>query len=512
MSENSFNTSRIAKNTTLLYIRMMVVMFINLYTVRIVLNALGVENYGIYDVVAGVIYMLSSVSSVLSTATQRYYSFYIGEKKSEHLRNIFSTSLYLYASLSLIVLIFGETIGLWFINSQLVIPEERMNAANWIYQFSIFSFISTIIQIPFSAAIIAHEDMGIFAIISTAESGLKLITALLILVIPLDRLVIYGLSIFGISISVLIFYVILGRRKYAECRYQKSKEKFLFKELLSFSGWSLFGSVASIGMSQVNSILINIFFGPIVNAARAISFQINSAISSFSGSFLMAIRPPMIKAYAEGSYLYLNKIFYLSNKFIYYCLLMICLPLMFEMNTVLALWLKISDVQSVLFSRLILVYAMIMSLNNPISIIIQATGHVKQYHIPVETFTLLCVPGTYMLFKSGYPVYSTYIVMITAAIASHIVRLICLKKYYKEFMYSEYIKTFLLPAFVITFISSFLVFLVYGNISNTTLRVFVVSFASILCIGTFVFVIGLSKTEKEVLKQFISNLKQKIRA
>jgi O-antigen/teichoic acid export membrane protein len=273
--------------------------------------------------------------------------------------------------------------------------------------------------------------------------------------------------------------------------------------LLSFSGWSLFGSIAGVGMAQVNTILVNIFFGPLVNAARAISFQFSMAVSSFSNSFLMAIRTPMIKSYAEESYLYLNKIFNMSNKFIYYSLLMICLPLIFEMDTILIFWLKTSDVETVLFSRLILVYALIMSLNNPISIIIQATGNVKGYHVAVETFTLLCVPATYILFKLGYPAYTTYIIMIVAAIASHVVRLICLKKYYKAFSYSEYIKSFLLPAFAITLVLSFLFFLIHTSFFSPSPRIFAIVLFSIVSVPVFTFLIGLTKTEKEVLKQLI---------
>jgi O-antigen/teichoic acid export membrane protein len=509
MPDNSSNSKRIAKNTTFLYIRMMFVMIINLYAVRLVLNALGAEDYGINNVVAGVITMLISVSSVLSTATQRYYSYSIGENNLGRLRNIFSTSINIYALLSLIVIILGETVGLWFVNTQLVIPDERMNAANWIYQFSIFSFIITFIQVPYSAATIAHEDMGIFATISTVECVLKLIAAFLLFVIPLDKLIIYGATLFLISTLVLISYIIVGYSKYAECRYQKPTEKNLLKELLSFSGWSLFGSVAGVGMSQVNTILINIFFGPLANAARAISFQFSMAMSSFSGSFLMAIQPPMIKSYAEESYLFLNKIFYLSNKFIYYCLLMICLPLMFEMNTVLNLWLKTTDPQTVLFSRLILVYALIMSLNNPISIIIQATGHVREYFVPVETFTLLCVPATYILYKLGYPAYSTYIVMIIATVAAHVVRLIILKRYYKPFSYSEYIKSFVLPALAITIVTLLIIFLVHRSIMNTSLRIVAVFFLSVVCVAAFALLIGLSKAEKDNLQQLITNMKRK---
>jgi O-antigen/teichoic acid export membrane protein len=488
---------------------MMVVMIINLYAVRILLNALGVEDYGIYNVIAGVITMLYSVSSVLSTATVRYYSYSIGENNFERLRNIFSTSLSIHVLLSLLIILLGETAGLWFVNTQLVIPDDRMEAVNWIYQFSIFSFISMIMQVPFSAAIIAHENMGIFAIISTAESVLKLIAALLIYVIPLDGLIVYGATLFLISALILVSFIIIGQRKYAECHYKRPTEKVLFKELLSFSGWSLFGSVAGVGISQVNTIMVNVFFGPFVNAARAISFQFNMAINSFIGSVLLAIRPRMIKSYAEESYLYLNKIFYLSNKFIYYSLLMICLPLIFEMETILALWLRTTNTQTELFSKLILVYALIMSLNNPISIIIQATGHVKEYHISVEFFTLLCAPSTYLLFKLGYPAYSTYSVMIIAAVASHVVRLICLKKYYRPFSYSEYIKSFLFPALAITLVTTFFVFLVHSSIMNTSLRIGAVVFLSVVCVTVFALLIGLSRTERVVFRQIIKIINSK---
>ncbi len=509
MSDNYHNTKRIANNTTLLYFRMLVVMGINLYSVRLLLNALGVVDYGIYDVVAGVITVLSSVSSVLQTATLRFYSFALGQNNFERLQKIFSTSIYIYVLLSILVFILGETIGLWFVNTQLVIPCERMNAANWIYQFSIFSFIAIIMQVPFSSAVIAHEDMRIFAKLSIAESFIKFMAILLILVIPLDKLIIYGAFLFLIYTLVLISYIRIGYVKYAECRYKKPTERVLFQELISFSGWSLFGSVAGVGMSQVNTILVNIFFGPLISASRAISLQINMAISSFTGSFLMAIRTPMIKSYAEGSYLYLNKLFSISNKLIYYCLLMVCIPLMVEMENILFFWLKTTDTNTVLFSRLILVYALIMSLNNPISIIIQATGHIREYHIPVEIFTLLCVPATYLLFKLGYPAYTTYIVMIIASIASHIVRLICLKKFYKPFSFHEYISSFLLPTFFITLISSFFVFQVHKSITDTFLRVTAVGFTSILIVTLFVMLIGLSKSEKDIIKQLVASIKRK---
>lgn len=510
MQNNTLNSNRLAKNSILLYTRMIIVMIINLYTVRIVLKALGAVDYGINDVVAGVITMLISLSSVLSTATQRYYSSAIGENRINRLRDIFSTSVNIYLVLSLIVVILGETIGLWFVNNYLVIPDNRINAANWIYQFSIFSFIFTFLQVPYSAAVIAREDMGIFTIISTTECLLKFSAAFLIVMVPKDRLVVYGAGLLLISFLVMISYILVGYFKYAECRYKLQREKKLFKELISFSGWSLFGSLAGVGMSQITTILINVFFGPLFNAARAISFQFNFALSSLTASFLMALRPQMIKSYAEESYLYLNKIFNLSNKVIYYGLLIVSLPLIFEMNTVLFFWLNKTDSETILFSRLILIYTLIMSLNNPISIIIQAIGRVKEYHLPVETITLLCVPVTYVLFKFGFPAYSTYLVMILAAIVSHFIRLICLKKFYKHFEYSEYLKSFVMPAFFITLISSFFIFLVSRSNIVPIYRIPLIFFLSLICVLTLVLLFGLSNNEKEDIKKIFIYLKGKI--
>lgn len=509
MQKENLDSNRLAKNSILLYIRMIVVMIINLYTVRVVLKALGAIDYGINDVVAGVITMLISLSSVLSTATQRYYSSTIGDDRVSRLQDIFSTSINIYLILSLIVIVLGETVGLWFLNHYLVIPENRIYAANWIYQFSIFSFIFTFLQVPYSAAVIAREDMGIFTIISTCECLLKFGAAFLIFIVPKDRLIVYGANLLLISFLILMSYVAVGYYKYAECRYKIQKEKKLFRELISFSGWSLFGSLAGVGMAQVTTILINVFFGPLFNTARAISFQFNYALSSLTASFLMALRPQMIKSYAEGSYLYLNKIFNLSNKVIYYGLLIVSLPLIFEMNAILMIWLGKTDYQTIMFSRLILIYTLIMALNNPISIVIQAIGKVKEYHIPVETITLLCVPITYVLFKLNFPAYSTYIVMIGAAILSHFVRLVCLKKFYDHFDYLEYIKSFLIPAIFITLFSSFFVYVISKSDLNTFVRLLIVFLVSLTSILLLVLIFGLSRNEKEDVRKIVSYFKKK---
>lgn len=495
--------NRIATNSILLYLRMVVVMLLNLISVRLVLKGLGVNDYGINDVVAGIITTLSSLTNVLSTATQRYYSISIGKSDFPRINQIFSSSLKIYIIFSFIVFILGESIGLWLIIHKLNIPLERMQAAFWVYQFSIFAFIFSFLQIPYSSAVIAFEDMNYFAAISFLEAILKIIAAFSLTFIIGDRLVIYGLFLLFISFLVLVIYVAIGRKKYSECRYRKVKDGIHFKELISFSGWSLFGSIAGVGMNQIITILVNIFFGPVVNTARAISLQFNLAFTSLTASFLMAIRPQMISSYALGSFDYLNRLFGISNKIIFYSMLMICLPLFIEMESVLRFWIQNAEPQTILLSRLIIIYAFIMALNNPISIIIQATGKVKEYHIAVEFITLSCVPISYVLFKMGFPVDTSYLAMIASALFAHIIRLICLKKFYFQFCYKTYISDFLLPALLSLLLSTSIVLAINCLINIDFYRILIVFVSSILFVLFFFYILGLNKNDRIVLQNFI---------
>ena len=497
---------KIVNNSILLYIRMMVVMFINLYTVRIVLSALGETDYGIYNVVAGVITMLNGVTTVLASATQRYYSYSIGENNHALLPEIFSTSTNIFAIASISVIILGETIGLWFLNTQLVIPPDRLGAANWIYQFSILSFVFSMMKSPFSSAIIANENMGVFAIISFCDCLLRFGVAWLLLISPIDKLIFYG------GLMLLIHFIDFGfnfgycRKNYDECRYVKISHKDLYKKMFSFSGWTFFGSMAGVCMNQFITLLVNIFFGPTANAARAIAMQINGALSSFCGSFIMAVRPPMIKSYAEHDYSYLNKLFSLSNKFTYYCMLFIVLPLYIEMEVVLDLWLGNSSEQMCLFSRLILIYAFILSLNNPITIIMQAADRVKQYYIFVEVFTLLCPVIVFVLYKVGCPVESAFWCMICSILLSHFVRIWCINKYYSGFNLRDYVFSFIIPAIIITIIDVVVVLLMTHVINDGIVRMMIILVVSFVIVFFLAFLFGISKEERLFVKGLIKKL------
>lgn len=496
---------RIAKNTALLYVRMLVIMVINLFTVRVVLKALGAENYGIFDVVAGVVTIMSSFEHVLGGATSRYFSFYLGAKDKVKLNEAFSNSIIIYSLFSLIVLFLAETIGLWFVNAHLNIPIERMPAANWVFQFSIFAFIFSILRTPFSSIVTSHEDINIYAVITTAEWVLKLLFALSISFVPFDSLIYYSAYLMLIPLLALVVYVVYSYKKYEECR-RLTKMTPMYKQMLSFSGWMLFASFAGVGMMQVNTVLVNIFFGPIVNAARAIALQINSAVGSFSSSFLTAVKPPMIKAYADEDYNNLNRLFDAANKFILYSMLIVCIPLLTEMEYVLKLWLDVSDSQTILFSRLTLIYAFIMVLNNPISFIMHATGKVKEYHTRVEIPTILCMPLTWLLFAIGLPAYTSFLAMIVVALTSHIIRLFCLRKYYPSFSIRSYLITIICPAIIIGLITFVIALAAHVVIKNELLSLGLVIVLSIFIIGTLVYMFALSEYEKGIISAFIKKV------
>jgi len=501
------NGRRIAKNTAFLYARMLFVMLINIFSVRFVLKGLGVVDYGVFNVVAGLVTMFSSLSSVISSATLRFHSFAIGEGKSDGVSKVFTASFNIYAALAILVIVVGEIIGVWFINCKADIPADRMNAANWVFQFSIVSFAIGLMTSPFSSLIFAYERMQVFSVISVTECVLKFLLALSLLHITGDRLVIYGIGLLSIKVAYFLAYFVLARHGGGKFHYVNKVEKSLYKQMLSFSGWTLFSSTASIGISQLVTMVTNVFFGPVVNAARAIAFHVSGAMSSFTGNIIMAIKPPMIKYYAEGKYDAVNTYFQFSNKAVFYSLLLILLPIFFEMETVLRLWLDVDDAQTVLFCRLILVYALILSLNNPISIIIQATGNIRAYSTYVEIPTLLCFPATWALYAIGMPAESAFYVMIVAIVLSHLIRLMCLKRLFPKFSYRRYIVEFVCPAVSVAFFVSAALYVLRNTMTIGFARLCIAFVVVIVMVVLLCWLFGISKYEKNIILSLARNRK-----
>ncbi len=391
------NNKRIAKNTLFLYFRMLLTMAVSLYTSRVVLDALGVEDFGIYNVVGGVVAMFGFINTSMASATQRFMSFSLGRDSCDLLRKTFSTSLFIHLLISVVVFILSETIGLWFLWNKMQIPVERMDAAFWVFQCSIFAMIIMIISVPYNALIIAHEKMGTFAYISILETILKLTVAILVLHSSSDKLIFYAFLLLLMQLFIRSCYRLYCNRHFKESRFVWKFEKPLFKEMLSFSVWTMNGNLAIIGYTQGLNILLNVFFGPAVNAARGVAVQVQDAVYRFSQSFLMAVNPQITKAYSKGDLSYMHQLLIKSSKYSYFLLLIISLPILFQSYQLLSWWLKDVPEYADVFLRIILCVNMLSVLSRPIVTSIHATGKIKQFQI-IEGSILLCiVPISYIL-------------------------------------------------------------------------------------------------------------------
>lgn len=485
---------------------MLAIMGINLYTVRIVLNALGVEDYGIYNVTAGIVTMLSCVTTVLNSSAQRYYSFYIGLKDNEKVNEVFSVNCLIYLIFSLVVLLLGYTLGIWAVSSQLNIPEVKICEALWIFQFAMFSFIMSLLQVPFVAMLIAYERMNIFAIVSIIEAILKLCFAYSLYHVASYRLIYYGLSLLLIAIVIFCLYLFITKKNVVFCKFRLYKHSHLYREILSFSSWNLFGSVAGVSINQGITILMGVFFGPILCASRAIALQISSAIITFSNNFIIAIKPAMIKSYAEQDYVNLNLLFMFGNKVLFYSMLLICIPLYITMDDIIPLWLGVTTLETIYFSRLIVIYTFIMALNNPITIIMQATAKVREYYLPVESSTLLCIPLTYVFFALGFDASCSFYVMIASIIAAHAMRVYCLKRYYNHVDIKEYLIEIFLKGLSVTVVLIVSVYLVDHFLPVTGLsRIISILIVTFIMILVLAYYMGLNKNERSYIIKFIEN-------
>lgn len=497
-------SKRIASNTLVLFARMLIITFVNLYTVRWVLAGLGTEDYGIFNAVAGVVTASTCVSSILALSTQRFYSFAMGKGEQERLKEIFSVSLNIVMMIALVLFILFEIAGPWLVSTQLTIPHERLEAAQWILQFSLFSFIFTLLQIPFIGAVFANENMGYYALISTIDCIVKLLIAYCIGMTGGDNLVYYGAALMLEAFMVMLLYVIIARRKYPECKYSIVKKKALYKELFSFSGWSFYGALAGVGMTQGSTIILNVFFGPIINAAFGIANQIYNAINTLTNSVVIAFRPAMTKAYSSNENGYLEQLFFASSKAILYLLSMVLIPFIFEAETLLTLWLGECTPTMVLFAQLYAVYTICLALHNPITTIIQATGNIRKYSMYVESMTILCLPVSWVLFKLGMPSYYVFVTMIGLCVLAHIIRLLMLQTSISDLTVSKYLARLVLPGILIISITTLIIYCVEELHTNRILQLFLSFIVSGISISILLYAVGISKKERSLIKDLVN--------
>lgn len=442
MQDSTVNHKRIAKNTVFLYIRMIVVMGIGLYTVRAILDLLGVVDYGIYNVVGGVVAMFSFVNGTLATSSQRYFSIELAKGDLNRLNKWFCLNITAFSVFILIFVVIAETIGLWFVNTQMTIPPERMSAANWVYQFSILSFCISFISIPYNALIIAHERMSAFAYISIIEALMKLGIVFILMYISWDKLITYSILMLITSLSITLSYVVYCHRKFVESKFALYWNKSEIKELLSFSGWHLFGTLSVVVRSQGINILLNMFFNPAVNAARAIAFQVYNAVSQLSTNFFTAVKPQIYKTYASGGYDILNKLICRSIIMCAFLISILVFPILANTSYILGLWLKEVPEYAVVFTQLVLINGLIDSTNEPLTASVLATGKIKKYEIVVGSLFMLNLPISYIALKLWCNPVITMFVSIALSIVVTLARsyILCRKIGFK---FRHYIQLFL---------------------------------------------------------------------
>ena len=499
MSEISANNKRIAKNTLLLYVRMLFLMLISLYTSRVILNALGVEDYGIYNVVGGVVTMFTMLSGSLSAAISRFITFELGTGDIEKLKKVFSSSVTIQAGIALLVILIGETVGLWFLNEKMVIPENRMTAANWCFQFSIITFAINLISVPYNAAIIAHEKMSAFAYISIIEGLGKLAIAWCIVISPIDRLVFFAGMVAVLAIIIRIIYGLYCKHYFEECTYHFVYDYDLLKQMFGFAGWNFLGNSAGILNSQGVNILSNLFFGVSVNAARGIAEKINAVMTQFVNNFTTAINPQITKSYAQGEIDYMRQLTYSGARFSSYLLLFFAIPIGFEAEFILTLWLKIVPDYAVEFVRWTLASSLCLVVGNSILNSLLATGNIKKYQIIISLIGVLDFPLTYLVFWLGYSPVSAYVIYFVTYFVLIFVRYVLVKQYVPIDTKGYVLNVVFRVAFV-TLSSSLLPYIVISNMDKSLMRFIICMIVCILSIIVSVSLFGLTYDEKKFIR------------
>lgn len=505
MADSSSN-KRIAKNTAFLYTRMLVTFAVNLFTVRVIWQVLGVDNYGIYTLVGGIVLMFQFLNSAMISASQRFIAFELGRENVEQVKKVFSNILTVHLFLAAIVLVVGETLGLWFINTQLSIPPDRWVAANWVYQCSILSFIVTIISVPYNSSIVAHEHMKAYGYFGILDVILKLAIVFALIFIPWDKLIVYALLHLGVIVVMRVVYGIYCKRNFEECEYHYTHEKSVIGQIFAFAGWSLLGNLGFSIRSQGLNIVINLFFNVAVNAAKGIANQVSTAIYGFTSNFQMALNPQIIKRYASGEIKSMMELVFNGSKYSFFLLMLVNIPLYIACEEVLKLWLGDLAPYTVGFTRLILIMLLIDSLAGPLVTSMQAVGKIKTFQIVISIImtSTIAIAWVWLLLDRN-PYIVMYAAIITS-VAGLIARLILLNGMI-HFSYTEYFVR-IIGRILLCVIPSYLILVVlYPLFPANFWGVCVFGIISVFINGVLVLLLGLQKSEKSkvwgLLKKFV---------
>lgn len=498
MVDNIAQKKKIVKNTFVLYIRMIFLMLINLYTTRVILQALGVNDYGIYDVVGGVVALFDFLSKSLSTASTRFLNFELGRGNQIKLKKVFSASISIQVLIAIIIAVLVELIGVWFLNNKMNITTGRLMAANWVLQFSIITFCMNLISVPYNAAIIAHERMSAFAYISIFEGLAKLAICYAVMVSPYDKLIVYAGFICLIQVIVRIVYGVYCKRNFTECSFSFVKDKVLFKELFSFAGWNFIGAAAGVIRTQGGNILINLFFGTCVNAAIGIANQVNRAVGGFASNFMVAVTPQITQSYARGDIGYVAELINKSARLSYFLLLFISLPILLNISSILHIWLGYVPEKTSVFVILTITLALLETISYPLITTQLATGKVRNYQLVVGGLMLLNIPVCYLMFVLGSNAEYYYYVAIMISVITLVARLFMLRINAKlsisSFLFDVVLKCLLVTILTISFplVISFLC-------NDNILGMIIICVCSILWSIFIILFVGCTKPERNYI-------------
>lgn len=497
---------RIAKNTLLLYVRMLFTMAVSLYTSRVVLGALGVEDYGIYNVVGGLVIMFSVLSGSMSTSISRFFTFELGRGELNRLKTVFSTGVNIQLGMSLLVVIVAELIGVWFLNYKMNIPATRLTAANWVFQCSILTFVLNLLSVPYNAAIIAHEKMSAFAYISIIEVTLRLAIVFLLLVSPFDRLITY--SVLSVCLGTLIrfIYGYYSKRHFEECTYHFVYDRAILKSMTSFAGWNFLGNGAYMLNTQGVNILMNMYFGVAVNAARGVATQVDAALKQFVNNFTTAVNPQITKLYAQGDLESMHKLVCRSAKFSAFLMMFFAIPIILETDTILSLWLKTPPDYAAIFLKWIIISSFMDTvLANSLVTSMFATGNIKRYQIVVTIVGCLVFPLSWIAFQLGFEPYVGYILYFVIYTILLFVRLYLLRDMVKLpfMMYVREVLFKVLPVMAISFaIPAIALFVMEKGVA----RLVLVLAISIAVSSVVIYLMGLSKLERVYIMKYVEKV------
>lgn len=491
------DNKRIAKNTMFLYIRMIVVLIVSLYTSRAILNTLGVIDYGIYNAVGGIATIVGFLNSALASSTSRFLIYALGEGDISKQKETFGASLTLHMCIALLVFIVGETIGLWFFYEKMMIPSDRMTAALWVYQFTIITTMVSFTQVPYNASLIAHEKMSIYAYVGLYEAISRLAIAILVIVSPIDNLIFYGALLLINAILVQAFYRIYAIRHFKECKYQFTRNKTLYKQMLGYGGWDLFGNLAIVCQGQGVNLLLNVFFGPVVNTARAIAFQIQGAVMQFVSNFMTAVRPQVIKNYADGNVERMYTLTFYTARFSYMLMLAFVVPICFEINFILHIWLgDVVPENTALFAVIVLMTYTWRTFHIAALMPFHAIGKIKTGNVTVGSLMVATLPIGYVLFRIGLPPYTVFVTIFIVEIIA-MFAIYWLVHNYQYFPYKYVFTKILIPCTKVTLLTITLPALILLLMPDGWMRLALVIVASEFTLVFAALYIGMSKDERK---------------